>query len=252
MSVLALPTMCNWLPFCHTAPKAPASWAISASDALLKFKKLEENADGFQYLSRLSVCIAQIFSPFCNVTALMRTMNSVDVFIAGARIVLDGKYFLGSKMCADFTKHQWTAISSNIAFAVSDAAASCYLLNTLGLVSTAEIAAALSTATIYGVAPLALLATASVTSVILYSVLIGSILLGIDSLAKIHFEGDESALTATLVSRSAGEIAHKIFLLTAGTFLATTGGIMISGVLGAIAAGMAVKSVYEWQKVNKP
>ncbi len=87
MSALALSSVCNWIPFCHSAPKPPTFWAKSASNALDKFRQLTENTEGFQYLTRLSYCVSQIFSPFCNMTAMMSAMNSVDEFIAGVRIV---------------------------------------------------------------------------------------------------------------------------------------------------------------------
>lgn len=236
----------NWLPGLGVQPKPQSTIAKRASDTFNAFTKVTETSEGFQYMSRLLVCVAQALSPLVELTKFSYTFHAVDQLVAGVRIVMDTKYGFGQKFCDHVKQSRWAMIGCNLSFTLSDIGASANLASMLGVLDTAAASAALSSISVFGVAPLQFVAHVALAPYIFYTAFAGYILLGSDSLLQIFVEGDTSKLTETLLQRSMAEMVSRVFIIAAGAFLLTTTGVVITGVLGAAAAAMAVKTVYEW------
>lgn len=239
----------SWLSHSQP-PKQPSSYMQRISDSCATFSKLTESSDGFQYMSRMLVCVAQTISPLLPLPAFSSTLNSVDQLIAGVRIILDGEYMMGLKLYNHLTNREGVAISCVGFIVLSDIGAALNLGNVLKLIDTTTAAASLGEISIYGIAPLNFLTQIALSNYILYTALAAYFCMGLAAFLRIYQDGDNSALTSTVLSRGVAEVAYKTVMIAGGTFLFTTVGIVSSGLLGTIAAGMALKTVYEFQ--NEP
>ena len=110
------------------------SWAKTASDSLDTFTRLTSAADGFQYMSRLLACVADVLSPCVPLPAFKQTFSAVDNFVASVRIIYDAKVAIGQNLLDRMRSQYWVSfVGYYLAFAASDAGVSINFLNSLNV-----------------------------------------------------------------------------------------------------------------------
>ncbi len=218
-------------------------YKMTLKGAFAVFTQVCRSVVGIQYLARTVNAIGRTVSPLVVLPRTMSVTSRVDTTIASYRIINDAKYFAGKSVRHDARDNAWCTISYNVFFTLSDAAASLDFLHDLGFLNLTTIASTLGKFSVWGVEPFQFIPQIPFTPFMVYTALAGYIMMGVDSVVKI-VQGDKTMLTVILLARSVAEVTLKTFLMASGAFLFTPEGLVLWGVLGAVAAGFAVTSVY--------
>ncbi|MDP1835462.1 MAG: hypothetical protein Q8K75_05980 [Chlamydiales bacterium] len=227
-------------------PPQPTLW-VRVSTSFGSFSTLMGTAEGIQYTSRFIAAVANVASPIFDTVRIMTPFRAADSFVAAVRIVLDGQYFLGTKLTNDLLRETWEgalAVAHHVAFTVSDIATTLDWASTYQLLDYASISVSIGSLAVFGVT------AATVGQFIVVTALIGYIVWGVECALK-AYRGDDSRLNNVCLARCVSELFNKSFVLGAGALIAAPASFFVTSTAAAIAAGLAVMSVYEAQNAKR-
>lgn len=229
-----------------TPPPPTSSFRVRASRCFGYFSRTMETAEGVQYLSRLVAAVAATTSPILNMQNMISTaFAGADNFVGAMRIILDGKYFLGSTFANELSANSLESSLSVIhhtAFLLSDAAVSLQFAESLHLLDLAALSQTMGSASIVGGA-------VTMGQFVLCTALIGFLIWGIECAVRMH-RGDRSALNSISLARCVSEIVNKPLALSSSA-VSIYETVLLSNVVACAAAALALSNVAILQNFSK-
>ncbi|MDP1835461.1 MAG: hypothetical protein Q8K75_05975 [Chlamydiales bacterium] len=205
--------------------------------------KMVGSTEGLHTLVKIAISSGQIAMPCVFMRGTTPTLVEAHMGFKSIDIVGDLNYLLGCGASCALKAKDYLSIVANVLFAASDAAATISFVNYLEWINSSRLADTLGTLSVYGVQPLAFVASASLGNFILVTSATGFSFSAITALQKIS-SGDISTCAYLALVGTVAEVAVRILLLTATTFVTTASGIVVTGVLGFVAAGTAGYCLY--------
>ncbi len=220
----------------------------SVSEQITAFAKTIGSTGGAHALARMAASVGHITVPQVFLQGHLPTLLEVDNYFKALGVFADANYIFGAGLEKDIQQGDWAGVTSAALYTVSDTAALISFTDYLTVVNAEAIANSLAGISVFGVEPLAFINFLGLNPVILATGATAFAINAYHCAVKVA-DGDASTLTVMTLARCVAEAALRIFLLTAGSLLTTTGGIVAAGVLGIAASSTALCVVY--LKVNR-